>query len=183
LRLNDVSTLEGYRRVKLSDVCLKATRLRRAAGGRRATFCVKNRPLRDVSATDRLRRPAARQPAGGQAAAEGRRRADQGGVRLLEPQEEKQQGRLPHHQRQAREERRLQHQRPLRGLPPADGEDADQEGESQHAQRENCPFILKSGAVIFIYIYIFSVFGQYLNYLIYVFICMRVTRISQKVLH
>lgn len=47
---------------------------------------------------------AARQSPGGQTAAEGGRRANQGGFRLLEPQEENLQGRLPHPQRQAGEE-------------------------------------------------------------------------------
>lgn len=63
-----------------------------------------------------------------QAAAEGRRRAHQGGVRLLEPQEEKQQGQLPDPHRQAGEAGRLQHRRPVRGVPTAHREDADQEG-------------------------------------------------------
>ncbi len=71
---------------------------------------------------------AARQSAGGQTVAEGGRWVDQGGFWLLEPQEENLQGRLPHPQCQAGEEGWLKHQRPLCGLPPTDGEDADKEG-------------------------------------------------------
>lgn len=73
---------------------------------------------------------AAREPSGGQTATEGGRRAHQGGLWILEPQEEKQQGQRPDPQCEAGETRRLQHQRPVCGLPTADGKDANQEGQS-----------------------------------------------------
>lgn len=76
------------------------------------------------------------QSPGGQAAAERGWWADQGGVRLLEPQEENLQRWLPHPQRQAGEEGWLKHQRPLCGLPPTDREDADQEGRNRRPMEE-----------------------------------------------
>lgn len=69
------------------------------------------------------------EPSRGQTAAKGGRRAYKGGLWLLEPQEEKQQGQLAHPHRQAGEAWRLQHQWPLCGLPTAHREDADQEGQ------------------------------------------------------
>lgn len=73
--------------------------------------------------------PAAGDPAGSQAAAQWGRLPDQSCLRLLGEEAQELPGALAHPPDQAGEEGRLHQQRPLRGLPQEDGEDADQKGD------------------------------------------------------
>lgn len=85
--------------------------------------------------------PAAGDPAGGQAAAQRGRLPDQGRLRLLGEEAQELPGALAHPADQAGEEGWLHQQRPLRGLPQEDWEDADQKGDLAASAACNFTFL------------------------------------------